>query len=274
MFFESINISKDFSNISTEKEDIESLLQKIVNQLSDGFIAVDVDQEEFSEIEKYFESSFTLKGILENVYKMAHKLCLNINKKQKDKDSPKGSLSKSVDRDEELNNYGELERMLQKYEQEVREHIRIEQQLKLYADGLEEEVSQLKENLKNKKESDEIKELILAKDTEIERLKKKLAVYEESFKKKMKSGRYQSIPYYKKSNKSLDKKSYIQMKKAKKLNVINFIKGHKQRKTARLISKGDSVYLPQKGLSKANPAGTKYLYIKRYSNKEPEKQRE
>lgn len=39
-------------------------------------------------------------------------------------------------------NYENLEKVLQKYEAEIREHIRIEQQLKIYSDGLEEKVAE------------------------------------------------------------------------------------------------------------------------------------
>ena len=175
----------------------------------DFVLVLGVDQEEFSEIEKCFESSFTLKAILSNIYKMANKLCFHIAGTLQEKAKNSVNVSKlsvkSNNTEKEQDNYEELERMLQKYEQEVREHIRIEQQLKLYADGLEEEVDQLKEKLKDSRDPEEFKEIIFKKDSEIERLKNKLGIYEENLKKRMKSGRYQSIPYYKKSNKSVDK---------------------------------------------------------------------
>ena len=46
-------------------------------------------------------------------------------------------------------NYESLERLLQKYEAEIRDHIRIEQQMKIYTDGLEESVAELREKIKN-----------------------------------------------------------------------------------------------------------------------------
>ena len=47
-------------------------------------------------------------------------------------------------------NYENLEKVLQKYEAEIREHIRIEQQLKIYSDGLEEKISEKEAEMEQK----------------------------------------------------------------------------------------------------------------------------
>ena len=50
--------------------------------------------------------------------------------------------------DENDSNYQSLEKVLQKYEAEIREHIRKHQQLEIYSDLLEEEIVSLKKKLK------------------------------------------------------------------------------------------------------------------------------
>jgi hypothetical protein len=47
-------------------------------------------------------------------------------------------------------NYANLEKLVQKYEAEIREHIRIEQQLKIYSDGLEEKMNAKERDLQVK----------------------------------------------------------------------------------------------------------------------------
>lgn len=50
--------------------------------------------------------------------------------------------------DAEKEDYEILEGAVQKAEAEIRKHIRLEQQLKIYMDGLEEKVEQLEKELK------------------------------------------------------------------------------------------------------------------------------
>lgn len=56
----------------------------------------------------------------------------------------KSRLNDSSNSQSSDTNYQNLEHVLQKYEAEIRDHIRIEQQLKIYTESLEQELFQLK----------------------------------------------------------------------------------------------------------------------------------
>ena len=50
--------------------------------------------------------------------------------------------------EEEETDYENLEQALQKAEGEIRKHIRLEQEIKIYMDGLEEQIEELSKKLK------------------------------------------------------------------------------------------------------------------------------
>ena len=149
---------------STTKESIEDTLQKIVNGLTRGLETLSLGSSEFDEVERLFREATTLEETLGNISVMVNKLVElvetnNTNRNMKesiyyaDKGEPK---QKSMSSD----NYDGLEKMLQKYEAEIREHIRVEQQMKIYSESLEDRINELKTEVSSHKRSEElVKEL-------------------------------------------------------------------------------------------------------------------
>jgi hypothetical protein len=112
---------------------------------------VEVPVAEFSDIETRFEDASTFEEVLVIIEHMA---CLSLTKLKKKGDPH--SDKRTTKREEKIklfdpdssatlgnSSYEELEKLLQKYEAEIREHIKIEQQMKIYSDNLEERVAEL-----------------------------------------------------------------------------------------------------------------------------------
>ena len=71
--------------------------------------------------------------------------------------------------------YNNLEKLLQKYEGEIREHIRIEQQLKIYSESLEEKIDGFQKKMENiKKKYDTQKYQMQGYQLQQKKLKKEL----------------------------------------------------------------------------------------------------
>ena len=207
MSFISIANSRTSSVFSIEKENVEDNLQKIVNSLTKGLELVYIGSADFDKIEDLFQDSATLEETLKNINVMARKLVKQIEKTQK-KDKQALSIdnasSLSKGKAESDSNYQNLEKMLQKYEAEIREHIRVEQQLKIYSESLEEKVDDYKLKLeKSKKQEDSAKELA-KKQKEIDRLKSEVRMLEKKLFKTRKKENCKSVCLDKVKNKSID----------------------------------------------------------------------
>lgn len=207
MSFVSIANSHNSSVFSIEKENVEDNLQRIVNSLTKGLELVYIESTDFDKIEDLFQESATLEETLKNINIMAKKLVKQIEKtKKQDKVSPSlenvSSLSKSKGENE--SNYKNLEKMLQKYEAEIREHIRVEQQLKIYSESLEEKIDDYKARLeKSKKQEDSAKE-VAKKQKEVDRLKSEVRMLEKKLFKFKKKENCKSVCIDRVKNKSID----------------------------------------------------------------------
>lgn len=152
---------------------LENTLQGVVNDLSKILDALEVDPKIFCRFENLFEKSVTLEQVVSAIGQMSELAAKNLEARglplpaQLDDSPPKTgtgkakvSLKKSHRSKPSLHaleppaqeigtqNYECLERLLQKYEAEIRDHVRIEQQMKIYADSLEETVAALQARLK------------------------------------------------------------------------------------------------------------------------------
>lgn len=159
---------------------IEKHIQNLLNLLIKGLQRLKVEEETFDRFQGVFYSSDSLEEYLDGLHDMLKVLVNGTGKRldflearQTSKDSEGDNANKNKDAKNAKNkhkkgngdehagisknakqkrfetesaladpNYESLERVLQKYEAEIREHIRIEQQLKIYSDGLEEKVTE------------------------------------------------------------------------------------------------------------------------------------
>lgn len=164
---------------------LEDALQTVVNNLSKILTTIEADSGVFKHFESIFESSTTLDQVVAAISQMTQIAAKTLAKKSfvshilsKRTVSPateesavkgsKPSLSKALPSQNSSlkfpsetpaplassleignQNYESLERLLQKYEAEIRDHVRIEQQMKIYADGLEESLAELRERVKS-----------------------------------------------------------------------------------------------------------------------------
>ena len=166
---------KNSTDKSTTKESMEETLQKIVNGLTRGLETLALGSTDFDEVERLFREATTLEETLGNISVMVDKLVelvetndTNRNMKESiyyaDKEEPK---QKSMSSD----NYDVLEKMLQKYEAEIREHIRVEQQMKIYSESLEDRINELKAEVSSNKRSEELVKELKRCHEELEQIK-------------------------------------------------------------------------------------------------------
>lgn len=141
------DLNKDDYDIRT----IEKLIQNLLNLLIQGLQKLNVEEKTFDKFQNVFYSSDSLEEYLDGLYEMLKVLISKIDNKPEHKLLNKVSLEKNLsslktsENKKELpsnQNYENLEKVLQKYEAEIRDHIRIEQQLKIYSDGLEEKLTE------------------------------------------------------------------------------------------------------------------------------------
>ena len=142
------------TEVNKEEHDIrtiEKLIQNLLNLLIKGLQKLEVEEKIFDNFQNVFYSSDSLEEYLDGLCEMLKVLVSKIDGKIINKSSVNISIDKTSQiLRESLNaknplsneNYENLEKVLQKYEAEIREHIRIEQQLKIYSDGLEEKLSE------------------------------------------------------------------------------------------------------------------------------------
>lgn len=128
---------------------IEDFLQSIVNISSQIMEIADVSLSDFSDIETRFERSSTIEEVLliiehMGVLSLDHlRRTQTADSKRGKKDKPRPAADTNSFSGLACSSYEELEKLLQKYEAEIREHIKIEQQMKIYSDNLEERVAEL-----------------------------------------------------------------------------------------------------------------------------------
>ena len=144
--------TRESKNYSLGESSLESQLQQIVNNFSKILEYLKIDFKVFKKLQQIFEKSNTLVEVIKTVKEMSQ---IAIKKITKTKKEAKIEFSKFSNKENEENeqtgneNYENLEKVLQKYEAEIREHIRIEQQLKIYSNGLELSVQDLQLKLKS-----------------------------------------------------------------------------------------------------------------------------
>jgi len=108
-------------NTAAIEDSLKSLLDKMLDYFQ-KFIKTDNDLQELEEKLNDYDNLTTLVKIITDVF---------------------DSLTKKVDQitnKDENENYDELEKIVQKYEGEIRTHIQVEQQLKLYAESLQSKI--------------------------------------------------------------------------------------------------------------------------------------
>lgn len=141
------------NKVKTE-ENLEQNLQNIVNDLTTAMEFLNFDSKLFEKFEDIFKNANTLEEIISAISSMIKNFVKNIkllNLKQMTKSS--SFLDETMEKKVSESNYQNLEKVLQKYEAEIREHIRIEQQLKIYTESLEEKIENFKKRKLMKKDS-------------------------------------------------------------------------------------------------------------------------
>ncbi|CAD8148370.1 unnamed protein product [Paramecium octaurelia] len=127
----------NFSMASINEKEIENNLKDLLERVLLNIEKFIETKEELNQVEaelKDYESLTHLIGIIKAVFtNLMMKVEKKISKLEKQID-PNYSITKSLRSDEE---YEKLEQTLIKYESEIRNHIRIEQQLKLYAESIQ-----------------------------------------------------------------------------------------------------------------------------------------
>ena len=133
-----------------EETALENDLQRTVNSLTTAFEHLGMEESIFDKFAKEIEEASTVNQIVSVISKLAVKLEKVIV----------GTKNPAYEQGNDLgqSNYNELEKLLQKYEAEIRDHIRIEQQLKIYSESLEERVTELESQLSLKKEIKPVRE--------------------------------------------------------------------------------------------------------------------
>mgnify|MGYP002041545288 CR=1 FL=1 len=160
---------------SMPRESIEDTLQKIVNNLTRCLESLALGSHEFDKVEQLFRDATTLEETLTNINTMTEKLSTligpaNISNRMRESIFYSGA-SNEHKRDVGASNYDGLEKVLQKYEAEIREHIRVEQQMKIYSDSLEDRISELKSELATHKKSDDVAKELKRCQEELDALK-------------------------------------------------------------------------------------------------------
>lgn len=172
---------KSVSKTVTEDNEIEFALQKIVNVLA-SVLEKCLPKKKYTEIESLFDKSGSLVDMLYNIETMAIKISEGIDKKLSTQKERAPAASNVNDE-----NYLNLEKMVQKYEAEIRDHIRMEQQLGIYTQGLEEEIDALKVTVSSRSATDKANDQILALRAELEKLKSEKGTLEHQLRRHTKA---------------------------------------------------------------------------------------
>ena len=154
MFFSSDKSSLNTSLFSGERPTISDFLVKIHHELLKGLKHVSVQSTDLNKIKNLFKNANGVEESLRSILISAKSLVHEVTSKKKSKPSLTiindfSTPSSVLKEDDKESSYQSLEKVLQKYEAEIREHIRKQQQLEIYSDLLEEEIEGLKKKLKN-----------------------------------------------------------------------------------------------------------------------------
>ena len=133
------------------------------SEITKSFERHKVPSSKLDDFERRVMRGESLLQVLQVIYDMFVELMTHIEAREEKPARIRTELEDSQTADEK---YSSLEKLLQKYEKQIREHIRVEQQLKIYAENMQEGAAE-KEKL--------FKESICAKDKLIEELEKKIA---------------------------------------------------------------------------------------------------
>lgn len=209
MSFNSITNTRNLSELSMDKEGVEELLQSIVNNLTRGLEMVSIKSLEFDKIEDLFKDSATLEETLQNINTMVEKFIDRVETNRlsdrfKESIGNRSTRSKKLDSEFSSSNYENLEKMLQKYEAEIREHIRVEQQLKIYSESLEEKVDELRAKLESGKKAEDSAKVAAKKQKELDKLKNEVKLLERKLFKYKKKENCKSVCLDRLKNKSID----------------------------------------------------------------------
>ena len=146
----SLKLSKNEYSINSffPSRTLEDLLQSIVNISSKIMESINLPFSQMEFIESKFHETNSFMDCLTIIESMStitldffnkkptfNKTKSKINKKSESKQENSKSLLASDD-------YQNLEKLLQKYEAEIREHVKIEQQMKIYSDSLEDKITE------------------------------------------------------------------------------------------------------------------------------------
>ena len=152
--------------------ELEDYLQQIVNSLTQCFEHLAEGEATYKQFADVFEQSSTLEDVIKAISELTKILvrCLDsrvTGQSLRKVNSGLENREESFKGELELpsqDNYDGLEKLLQKYEAEIRDHIRIEQQLKIYSESLEEKVDDLE---KSKSDFDHKIDLIKSENSKL-----------------------------------------------------------------------------------------------------------
>ena len=197
---------KSASKLSTDNDSVQECLQSIVSTLAAALERC-LTPKQFERIEGMFSDSDSLSEILHSISKMATMISEHITKRESAStkiQSPQ--FQAQIENHEHTNeeNYLNLEKMVQKYEKEIRDHIRMEQQLNIYAQSLEEELDGLKLSYVSKSVVDDLEKQLGNSKREVERLRAEKTNLEQLIKNNAKSEVFNSHKNIRAKNKSID----------------------------------------------------------------------
>ena len=111
----------------------EDLLQRFLNEITMNFEQYEIPVTDQDVYEKKVMDAESLQQILDVIFEMFQKLMKAVKSyKAKDVKSPVDIEEKNHNTEE----YSNQEKLVQKYEAEIRNHIRIEQQQKIYTESI------------------------------------------------------------------------------------------------------------------------------------------
>lgn len=128
-----------------EKKVFNKVVSNIFEELKKGMVLLGLKPIKLENIIEKIEN-FSKEDLLKKICLTIKKFNLNIGTKL---------FNKEIQTKEETiceEDYDNLERVLQKYEAEIRNHVRIEQQMKIYTESLKEEMSYLGKKFKKKED--------------------------------------------------------------------------------------------------------------------------
>lgn len=179
------------------KESVEETLQRIVNNLTRGLEIAAIESCEFDQVEKLFRDATTLEETLANINIMIEKLLASFNLQLSSKNMKESIYyaEKNHERQKSvsMSNYDSLEKMLQKYEAEIREHIRVEQQMKIYSESLEDRINELKAEASSSKKIEELMKELKKSVEETEQLKSEKQLLERKLLKYKRKENFKSV---------------------------------------------------------------------------------